>query len=263
MKIFNYYTPGWGGIFALFGLFLLGSVLGGICQMFINSMPLMYFMSFVPMIIFVVCKSISNKKNGENPIQMDRNGYKPFNFAQIGLKVSVATLTTAIAIEPLMALLPQMPDSLRQAMEMLTGGPIWISLLTASIMAPLFEEWLCRGLVLRGLLQKMHPAAAIFISAAFFALIHMNPWQAIPAFIIGSLMGLVYYKTGSLKLTMLMHCVNNTFSVILSNIPAFKDKDYLFDVMGKGFEYYALLIICFCMVALFLITMKRTEFSEK
>ena len=78
-------------------------------------------------------------------------------------------------------------------------------------------------MILRGLLNHkredgstMHPAWAIVISALFFGLIHANPWQALPAFMLGCLFGYVYYKTGSLKLTMLMHCVNNTLSTLLS-----------------------------------------------
>lgn len=67
------------------------------------------------------------------------------------------------------------------------------------------------------------PVWAIFWSAVFFAFIHLNPWQAVPAFILGCLFGYVYYKTGSLKLTMLMHFTNNTFSLIFSNIDKFKD----------------------------------------
>ena len=85
---------------------------------------------------------------------------------------------------------------------------------------------------MRGLLNRMSPFAAITMSAAFFAVIHMNPWQAIPAFILGLLFGFVYYKTGSLKLTMLMHCVNNTMAVILGRIPALKDADTFLDMMS-------------------------------
>ena len=78
----------------------------------------------------------------------------------------------------------------------------------------------------------MKPATAIVISAAFFAILHMNPWQAIPAFCLGLLFGFVYYKTGSLKLTMLMHCVNNTMAVVLSKIPVLKEAETFMDVMN-------------------------------
>ena len=54
-------------------------------------------------------------------------------------------------------------------------------------------------MVLRGLLgHKVKPVWAIVISAAFFAIIHLNPWQAIPAFLLGCVLllalGLMFYQ---------------------------------------------------------------------
>ena len=51
-----------------------------------------------------------------------------------------STIAAAFVVEPLTALLPDMP--------------LWATLLSVSVFAPLFEEWLCRGLVLRGLLPR-------------------------------------------------------------------------------------------------------------
>ena len=70
------------------------------------------------------------------------------------------------------------------------------------------------------------------VSALFFAVIHANPWQALNAFILGVVMGYVYYKTGSLLLTMLIHFLNTGTSVILSNIESLKDYDFWIDMMG-------------------------------
>ena len=99
-------------------------------------------------------------------------------------------------------------------------------------------------MVLRGLLaNKMKPVWAIVISALFFAFIHLNPWQALPAFTIGCLMGYVYYKTGSLKLTMLLHFTNNTFALVLSNVDALKDMESWRDVMPEPL-YWVSVVAC-------------------
>ena len=87
-------------------------------------------------------------------------------------------------------------------------------------------------MILRGLLKRTSPKWAIVISAIFFAFIHMNLWQAVPAFLMGLVFGYVYYKTGSLKLTMLMHFANNIMVLILSNIPSLKDAEYFVDVLS-------------------------------
>jgi hypothetical protein len=93
------------------------------------------------------------------------------------------------------------------------------------------------------LLAKNSPKTAIIVSAVFFAVIHFNPWQAIPAFILGLLFGYVYYKTGSLKLTMLMHCANNTMAAIFSRIPAFEEAETFIDVMNP-WTYAGIFICC-------------------
>ena len=88
-------------------------------------------------------------------------------------------------------------------------------------------------MVLRGLLTRLKPGWAIVVSALFFALIHMNPWQALNAFIIGVVMGYVYYKTGNLWLTMLIHFLNNGTAVILSQIPSLQETEFWIDMMPR------------------------------
>jgi len=83
------------------------------------------------------------------------------------------------------------------------------------IAAPICEEWLCRGVITKGLLRHGSPLRAILWSAFIFAVIHMNPWQAVPAFILGMLLGYVYWKTRSLIPCIFIHFVNNGFSFLL------------------------------------------------
>lgn len=117
-------------------------------------------------------------------------------------------------IEPLTAWLT-MPDFLKNILKDMVQ-PDLASFLTVVIAAPICEEILCRGIILEGLLQnKMKPHVAIMWSAFIFAALHLNPWQGIPAFIIGCIMGWVYYKTRSLWLPIFMHFVNNGFSFLI------------------------------------------------
>ena len=71
-----------------------------------------------------------------------------------------------------------------------------------------------------------------------------------PAFALGCLFGYVYYKTGSLKLTMLMHFTNNTFSLILSNIDSLKDMDSWMQVMPATLYW---IVFAACILLLILI----------
>ena len=125
--------------------------------------------------------------------------------------------------------------------------PLWATFISVSVFAPLFEEWLCRGLILRGLLSKTTPALAIAISAAFFAVIHGNIWQGLPAFGMGLLFGYAYYRTGSLKLTMLMHFTNNTTALAFSKIPQFEDAETFMDILSP-WAYWCIFVLCILIV---------------
>lgn len=85
-----------------------------------------------------------------------------------------------------------------------------------SLFAPLLEEILFRGIIQKGMINGgMKPSKAIFISAFIFGVFHMNPWQLAGAFLLGLILGWVYYKTQSLLMPILLHAFNNFISSIL------------------------------------------------
>ncbi|MBR5300879.1 MAG: CPBP family intramembrane metalloprotease [Bacteroidales bacterium] len=256
---YAHYLPGLGGMMGMFALFLLGSLLGSIIsEVFVllmgssesvmqYSMLIAYPVSFIPPLLYASAKSRRNEYFDKG-YALDNNNFGTRGGFSMAVIVSIATLAAAFVCEPLSVMLPDMPERLKKALELLMNGPLWVALLSVSVFAPLFEEWLCRGLVLRGLMKHMNPTGAILVSAAFFAVLHLNPWQAIPAFILGVLFGYVYYRTGSLKLTMLMHCVNNTFSVLLSRIPGLEDIESFMDILSP-WAYAGIYLACALMLA--------------
>ena len=253
---YNHFMPDFSDLIWILVLFLVGMFLGGIVAAaltFIISpsfattygMVIVYPLQFIPAMLYASAKSRRNE-GFEKGYALDSQNFGGRNGLCMALIVSAMAVAGAFVIEPASMLLPEMSEAMKAAMEMMLNGPIWIVLISVSIFAPFFEEWLCRGIILRGLLKKVKPGWAIVISALIFGLIHGNLWQAIPAFIIGVILGYVYYKTGSLKLTMLMHCVNNTLSVIVSRIPAFEDVEFFAEVMSPW--AYVLVVLAFAIV---------------
>ena len=249
-----WYVPGVGGMFALFGWFLAGTLLGslliGIIGIFLPpqvvldyGMLVAYPLSFLPAMVFAAHKSQRNSLF-ETGYKLESSHFGPFKGWQIALITVVLTYAMMMASDlpnylnyKFTTSIPALSDAYDKFVALMgdmLGGPFWSTFLLAAIFAPIFEEWLCRGMVLRGLLTKMKPGWAIVVSALFFALIHMNPWQALNAFIIGLVMGYVYYKTGSLLLTMLIHFVNNGTAVVMSQIPSLEGYDYWIDMMGRN-----------------------------
>ena len=270
---FTYYVPSIADMFILFALLLVGALLGNLVSLpllliigreagMAYIMPISYVLMFIPPMIYASIKSRNASMTREG-IQVDSAHFSPLGAALCVLFVVVGTLSLGMATDPLSNLLPEMPAWLEDTLKGLTSGDnLFLNFLTVSIFAPFFEEWLCRGMVLRGLLgNKMKPVWAIVVSALFFAVIHLNPWQALPAFLLGCLFGYVYYKTGSLKLTMLMHFTNNTFALVLSNIDSLKDADSLLEVLSAQ-QYWILVAACVLMLVLIVRAFRRIPLEQ-
>ena len=100
-------------------------------------------------------------------------------------------------------------DMFESAMEYFESLPIVILLIETCIIAPIFEEVLYRGILLKGLINKYNSKIAIVYSALIFGIAHLNIPQGINAFLLGLILGTVFYYTRSIYLCMIMHFVNN------------------------------------------------------
>lgn len=87
------------------------------------------------------------------------------------------------------------------------------------VVAAVTEEFVFRGLILRGLLARIRPGRAIAISAGLFAVMHLNPWQLSTAFFIGVILGWVYLRTRSLALCIAGHGFHNAMSLLAAGLP--------------------------------------------
>lgn len=89
-------------------------------------------------------------------------------------------------------------------------------LIYSCLVAPVFEEFIYRGAVLRSL-EKYGKGFAIMISAILFGLMHGNFYQIFMAIGVGIILG--YLATEySIKLTILLHIMNNVCVQVLSQI---------------------------------------------
>jgi membrane protease YdiL (CAAX protease family) len=150
----------------------------------------------------------------------------------------VITIAFAIVLDPLTNLIP-MPELMERLFALLASRDIWTFMLVC-ITGPILEEVLFRGIILDGFLRRYKPGKAIFWSAFLFALLHLNPWQSLPAFLIGLLLGYVYLKTRSLSTVILIHMINNSFSYIIMYIYG-EDTTSLRDLFTETGDYAMLL----------------------
>lgn len=156
-------------------------------------------------------------------------------------------LSLNVILDPVTTAIP-MPEYIEKLFAMLTSRDMW-TFLTVGITGPILEEILFRGVILEGFLSRYKPGKAIFWSALLFGLFHMNPWQTIPAFFIGLVLGYIYLKTRSLLPVIFIHIVNNSFSYLTvyffgEDVISYRD---LFDSVGPYLMLLgaALLILAF------------------
>lgn len=86
------------------------------------------------------------------------------------------------------------------------------------VVAPLAEEYLFRGVILRAL-RPYGNAFAIFFSALSFALIHGNLHQTPATFAAGLVMGYFAVHYNSLAIPVVIHFLNNALSTLLELFP--------------------------------------------
>ena len=137
-----------------------------------------------------------------------------WGFAIAYLPVSLLLL----AVSPI-----QTPHPLIEQFLKNPTSEMWRALLfSAIVVAPLFEEFLFRVLLLNSLRQLLDPLLAILISSAIFAMIH-GLVDAIPLYPLALVLGFLYYRTGSYLSVVTMHAMFNAYNLLqfrLSGIPS-------------------------------------------
>jgi len=92
---------------------------------------------------------------------------------------------------------------------------LFMQILIFGAVAACCEEIFMRGLVMRSF-EMRGSIKSIFITAIFFAMLHLNVQNFLSILFLGSLLGYVVYRTNSIFAGMIVHFTNNTISVLLS-----------------------------------------------
>lgn len=109
---------------------------------------------------------------------------------------------------------------LRELMEIRGPVDLLATVGVAIIAAPILEEALFRGVLLRQMVGGRGYRSGIAWTAVFFALFHLhNPWQVVPTFFLGLLLAWVVMTTGTLLASIVLHAAFNAVSLILFSIP--------------------------------------------
>lgn len=86
--------------------------------------------------------------------------------------------------------------------------------ISLAIIPALCEELLFRGLIINSLKHKGE-IFAVVLSSIMFAIFHLSPEQLLYPICWGLLLGIVYLRTKNIIFPMIMHFINNAFSITI------------------------------------------------
>ncbi len=160
----------------------------------------------------------------------------------------IAALGALIPSAWLQEQMPELPNIVEGEFDLILKER-W-GYLAIGLLAPFCEEMVFRGTILKSLLSstKLSAWGAIAISAFLFALIHMNPAQMPHAFIIGLLLGWMYWRTGSILPGVAYHWINNSAAYVLYNL--YPDPDLKLVDLFKGSELHVYMALGFSLLIL-------------
>lgn len=171
--------------------------------------------------------------------------------------VALICFTLSSIIQQLLNL--AVPELVRKINDIITNdmsGDPWGSFFAIVLFAPLGEECLVRGFILKQSQKHLTPIFAIILSSVLFGVLHMNIIQGIYVLPLALVCGYIAYATDSILPTILIHAIHNGINYPFSLLPSFLQTNIIF--------YLACLIV---FTVIFIMLFKkaglRISFTEK
>lgn len=137
-----------------------------------------------------------------------------------------------------------------------------VGLFTGCVEEMFFRAGLQKLIVRSGI----RPVAAVWIAAFIFSAVHMQFFGFLPRLLLGAMFGYVYYRTGSLPASALLHGLNNSVVVFTTWLSAHgiinNDIDSFF-INESGFPWIFLISLAATAAFLYLTGRNSRMFKEK
>ncbi|KGF91017.1 MULTISPECIES: CPBP family intramembrane glutamic endopeptidase [Prochlorococcus] len=171
------------------------------------------FMATPPLlIVYYQIKSL----NGEFILKQD---YFQFNFLPIkdaiiqGIKGWLTIVPFVLLVSLIMNSLIETQNGSNPLLEIVLNNNNYLSFIllfvTTTLIAPLFEEIIFRGILLPTLSRDFGIILGIIVSAFIFALAHLSLGEMLPLFVLGIGLGITRIASGSLLSSVTMHTLWN------------------------------------------------------
>lgn len=160
-------------------------------------------------------------------------------------------------------LLQDMQERATEIMERFVNvtsiGGLILNLFMIAGLAALGEELLFRSIIQTSLIKICKNAhIGIIIASAIFSIIHMEFYGLLPRFVLGMLLGYMYYYSRSIWIPIAMHFANNGTIVFLYYLNNIGTINIDVESFGKT-NIFVLILSIIAMIALFWFTIKLNK----
>lgn len=169
---------------------------------------------------------------------------KNASFAKTLLALALIGIGAQFFVSALLGLVEMLaPEAIAEYSEMIedvtTGAFVLVSAIATTVLAPLNEELVCRGVMFEYAMRAVSPwwdtqdrarchavsARAFWVAnilqALAFGILHMNLIQGSYAFALGVVQGWVFWRTGKLRYAVLLHFALNGSSYLVEPLAPF------------------------------------------
>ncbi len=122
-------------------------------------------------------------------------------------------------------------------------------ILIVAVVPAICEETMFRGFIQRSFEFKLKPVWAALITAVFFGLYHLNPYEIIPLILLGFYFGFAAYKSDSIFVAYSLHFFNNFVAIIFYFMSGSNDVSSL--SVGKNFDLKSSAMMLLGLIILF------------
>jgi len=157
------------------------------------------------------------------------------------------TLSVDVAAEPLTMWIKawiSMPDIVKKIYAEYSQINLPVFLVVA-VIYPIRDEWLYRGIILKGLLSHYPPVNAIVWSAVIYTVIHLSPWWALQQFCFALAIGWIYWQTRSLWCCISLQAACNIGGIFIAYFTQVIPGETKYaDLAGGYYIYPVALLVC-------------------
>ena len=198
---------------------------------------------FVPLFLVVYTKRDFRQTYGFAKAKL--TDYLGGGLIAVGILLLNVVITTG-----LMKLFPESAANVETTFNGILGDNAMAAFFVIALAPAICEEMLFRGVILHSLKAKYRISSAVVITAALFGLYHMSLLKFIPTGLLGLVLCIVVWWTGSIYPAMVMHFINNAVSVTVTYYPEQVEK--VLPILCKT-TLSVSDVLCLCGAGLFLV----------